>query len=569
LRWTQTLADEGLGLLSYPEPHGSADPGSFVAAFAMIGHHDLSLLTKFGVQFGLFGGSIARLGSARHHDEYLAAVGSLALPGCFAMTETGHGSNVRDLETVAVYDEATDEFVVTTPTDLARKDYIGNAAVHGRLAVVFTRLVVGDTDHGVHAILVPIRDEDGTVLPGITIEDNSEKGGLNGVDNGRIWFEEVRVPRGALLDRFASVDEHGEYDSDIPNPDRRFFTMIGTLVGGRISVGAAAVSVAKSALTIAVRYAHRRRQFGPARGFESLLIEYPIHRQELIPRLAATYAYHFAFEELIDAYVDPGGDQRRLEAEAAGLKAYATWHALDTIQAAREACGGQGYLAVNRLTAMRADADVFTTYEGDNKVLTQLMAKALLTEFRQQFESMNATGVARYLFHRAASALTEASPVTMSTTDSSQVSSASWQIEQLRWREAHLVESLAQRIKRRIEAGTEPAEAFIEVQTHAATAAAGHVERVTLEAFASAVGRIDDEAARRSLDKLRALHGLSTIQADLGWFQEHGRMSGASSRVIRKTHESLVREVADESLALVNAFAIPEQVLAAPIAASQ
>lgn len=72
-----------------------------------------------------------------------------------------------------------------------------------------------------------------------------------------------------------------------------------------------------------------------------------------------------------------------------------------------------------------------------------------------------------------------------------------------------------------------------------------------------------------SLDKLRALHGLSTIQADLGWFQEHGRISGASSRVIRKTHERLVREVADESLALVNAFAIPEQVLAAPIAASQ
>lgn len=91
LRWAQTLADEGLGLLSYPKPHGSADPGSFVAAFAMIGHHDLSLLTKFGVQFGLFGGSIARLGSARHHDEYLPAVGSLALPGCFAMTETGHG----------------------------------------------------------------------------------------------------------------------------------------------------------------------------------------------------------------------------------------------------------------------------------------------------------------------------------------------------------------------------------------------------------------------------------------------------------------------------------------------
>jgi acyl-CoA oxidase len=567
LAWTRILADEGLGVLSYPEPHGPGDPASFVVAFTMLGHHDLSLMTKFGVQFGLFGGSIARLGSARHHDEYLPAVGSLALPGCFAMTETGHGSNVRDLETVAVYDPDTDEFVVDTPNDLARKDYIGNAAAHGRLAVVFARLIVGDADNGVHAVLVPIRDADGTVLPGITIEDNAGKGGLNGVDNGRIWFDHVRVPRAALLDRFASVDDHGVYHSDIPNPDRRFFTMIGTLVGGRVSVGAASVNVAKSALTTAIRYAHRRRQFGPASGAETLLIDYPVHQQELIPRLAATYAYHFAFENLISDYADQDGDQRKLEAEAAGLKAYATWHAIDTVQAAREACGGQGYLAVNRLASMRADADIFTTYEGDNTVLTQLVAKALLSEFGQQFESMNATAMARYLFHRAASTLVEASPVTLSTTDSDQLVDAGWQISQLRWRETHVVESLAQRVKKRIEAGTEPTEAFVQVQPHAATASACHVERVTLEAFVSAVDEIGDESVRRALDNLRALHGVSVIRANLGWFQEHSRFSGATSRQIRRIHKQLVREVAGYSLALVDAFAIPEQVLAAPIAA--
>ncbi len=59
--------------------------------------------------------------------------------------------------------------------------------------------------------------------------------------------------------------------------------MIGTLVGGRVSVGAASVNVAKSALTTAIRYAHRRRQFGPAIGAETLLIDYPVHQQELIP----------------------------------------------------------------------------------------------------------------------------------------------------------------------------------------------------------------------------------------------------------------------------------------------
>ena len=143
----RVLADEGLGVLSYPTPYGHADVGTFVAAFATLGHHDLSVMTKFGVQFGLFGGAIARLGTKRHHDAYLSAAGSLEIPGCFAMTETGHGSNVRDLETVATFDKTRDEFIVNTPHDLARKDYIGNAAAHGQLAVVFARLVVGDTDH--------------------------------------------------------------------------------------------------------------------------------------------------------------------------------------------------------------------------------------------------------------------------------------------------------------------------------------------------------------------------------------------------------------------------------------
>ncbi len=567
LRWVQLLADGGIGTLGYPAPYGADDRGAAVAAFAMLGHHDLSLMTKFGVQFGLFGGAIAQLGTADHHIRYLQDIGSLRLPGCFAMTETGHGSNVRDLETRAVYDAASDELVLSTPHDRARKDYIGNAALHGRLAVVFARLLVDGTDHGVNAMLVPIRDEAGSVLPGIRIEDNGPKGGLNGVDNGRIWFTDVRVPRTALLDRFASIDDGGVYVSDIPDADRRFFTMIGTLVGGRIGVGAAAVNTAKSALTIAVRYAHRRRQFGATSGSESLLIDYPVHQQKLIPRLAATYAYHFAYEALIEDFADGTDDPRRIEARAAGLKAFATWHALDTIQTAREATGGQGYLAENRLTTMRADADVFTTYEGDNVVLAQLVAKGLLSEFRQQFESLSATGMVRYLFRRTSGALTEATPVTISTTDADRLVEAGWQLDQLRWREAHQLKTLAQRLKQRIGDGVEPFDAFAQVQTHAVAAASAHVDRLVLEAFTESVARLEDGSLSDTLERLRALHGLAAIRADLSWFQAHHRLSAATAKAINKTHDHLVGEVAAESLALVDAFAIPDRILAAPIAA--
>jgi len=147
---------------------------------------------------------------------------------------------------------------------------------------------------------VPIRDEDGNVLDGVTIEDDGDKLGLQGVDNGRISFDHVRIPRENLLDRYATVGSDGLYQSPIENKNRRFFTTIGTLIQGRISVSGAALSATKSALAIAVRYANRRRQFGPPDSDdEALLMDYRVHQRRLLLPLATTYAIHFAQRELI------------------------------------------------------------------------------------------------------------------------------------------------------------------------------------------------------------------------------------------------------------------------------
>ncbi|MBV9291667.1 MAG: acyl-CoA dehydrogenase family protein, partial [Frankiales bacterium] len=198
--------------LLFPKEHGGdGEIGAAITAFETQALGDLSLLVKTGVQWGLFGGAILHLGTARHHDAYLRDVISLRLPGCFAMTETGHGSDVQSIRTTATYDAATDEFVVHTPDDEAVKDYIGNAAQHGRMAVVFAQLMTNDECHGVHALLVPIRRDDGTPCPGVSIEDCGHKAGLNGVDNGRLAFSNVRVPRDALLDRYGTVDANGTY----------------------------------------------------------------------------------------------------------------------------------------------------------------------------------------------------------------------------------------------------------------------------------------------------------------------------------------------------------------------
>ena len=568
LEWCQLVAAEGFGGLSFPETSGGqSDAGAFVAAFETVAYHDLSLLVKFGVQFGLFGGSVHALGTERHHEQYLRDIGSVALPGCFAMTETGHGSNVADLETVARFIVETDEWEIHTPHEGARKEYIGNAACHGRMATVFAQLAIGDAEHGVHAFLVPIRGDDGKPLEGIRIEDNGHKMGLNGVDNGRLWFDRVRVPRENLLDRFATVDAEGHYESPILSPSKRFFTMLGTLVGGRVSVALAALSSAKSALAIAIRYGNRRRQFGPEGASEFALLDYPSHRLRLMPRLAQTYALHFALRDLTERYVASldHDDRREVETLAAGLKAASTWHATDTIQMCRECCGGQGYLTVNRFADLKADTDVFTTFEGDNTVLLQLVAKSMLTRYKNQFNNMNLFGLMRFVAQRAASTVADKNPIVARKHGEAHLRDRSFQDSALRGREDHLLTTVAKRLRNRVSAGEDVQTAIGACQTHLLATARAFVERVVFDRFATGV---EDAPAslKPVLGGLLDLYALSAIERDRGWFAAHGYLETSKSKAVREQVEQLSDELRPQAEALVDSFGIPRELLAAPIA---
>ena len=575
LEWCRILAEEGYGALSFPTEQGGADDtGSFIAAFETLATHDLSLLVKFGVQFGLFGGSILNLGTSGHHARYLPATGSLELPGCFAMTETSHGSNVQDLETTADWDPEQGELVIHTPHVGARKDYIGNAARHGRMATVFAQLRVGEEEHGVHAILVPIRDDEGVALPGVTLEDCGAKLGLNGVDNGRLSFDHVRVPRQNLLDRFGHITAEGAYESPIASPSKRFFTMLGTLVGGRVSVSLGGLSAAKSALTIAIGYGAARRQFGPAEASEITLLDYPTHQRRLLPRLATTYALHCALDDLRREYVATLGgdaDRREVEALAAGLKAYATDHATDTIQTCRECCGGQGYLAVNRFADLKADTEVFTTFEGDNTVLLQLVAKSLLSGYKRQFGQMGAWGLVRYVAGRAATAVSELNPVATRRSDPEHLRDPEFHSAAFAWREQHLLSTVARRLKARLDDGVEMSEALLACQLHLVTLAEAHVEARIYESFRAAIGRAAEsgelgEAEIAMLETLRDLFALSRLRADRGFFLAQGYFEAVKSSAIRRQVEELCATVRGDAEALVKAFAIPRELLAAPIA---
>ena len=175
------LADNGHVHRAFPSYlGGSDDHGGNIAGFEELITADPSLQIKGGVQWGLFGAAVLHLGTKPHHDAYLPGIMSLEIPGAFAMTEIGHGSDVASIGTTATYDAASEEFVINTPFRAAWKDYLGNAANDGIAAVLFAQLITDGVNHGVHAFYLPIRDETGAFLPGIGGEDDGLKGGLNG-----------------------------------------------------------------------------------------------------------------------------------------------------------------------------------------------------------------------------------------------------------------------------------------------------------------------------------------------------------------------------------------------------
>jgi acyl-CoA oxidase len=424
--------------------------------------------------------------------------------------------------------------------------------------------------------VVPIRDAAGNDLPGVTTSDNHYKGGLPGVDNGRITFDHVRVPRVNLLNKYGDVAPDGTYSSPIENPNRRFFTMIGTLIRGRICVAGSAGNAARLALDIATRYALQRRQFSaPDDEAEVLIMDYLVHQRRLFPLIANSYALQFAQNELVakchdlqTADAPDAEEQRELESRAAGLKAANTWHASRAIQEAREACGGAGYMAENRLIALRADTDVFTTFEGDNHVLTQLVAKELLTAYADDIRSMSPVEWVRFAANAVGDRVmkrTAAEAIMQRIVDSRQDSeeegslfNRGTQVKMFEDREEYLLSSVARRLQAKSNEMS-AFDAFNAVQDHVLHAASAHIDRVVLEAFVAGIDACEDDEAREILDMVCDLYALSVIEEDKAWYIEHRYLSTERAKAVTRGINERCRSLRPYAQTLVDGFGIPEQ----------
>ena len=240
------------------------------------------------------------------HTEYLNNALSHRDIGCFGLTEIGHGSDTKNMETEAVYDHSSKEFILNSPRETSYKFWIGGAAETANMAIIWAQLVIKGVTNGIHPFVVPLRDrESRKICEGVILGDCGSKIGLNSIDNGFIGFKNYRIPAVNLLDKISGVDENGNFRALEQNLSKRHGQYISPLSLGRAFIAINGPSSSANALLIGLKYSCVRRQFEKYKSAEeSLLIDYPLVRYRLMPNIATIFIYFIVGYDILKAYGD-------------------------------------------------------------------------------------------------------------------------------------------------------------------------------------------------------------------------------------------------------------------------
>ena len=284
--------------------------------------------------------AIVAHGTEEQKQKYLPMLTKGGVLGAFALTEPNAGSDAAGVKTTAVYDEATDEYVLN-----GTKCFITGGSRAGVL-VIFALTEPEKGTKGMTAFIVE------SSYPGFSVGKIENKMGLCGSETAELVFEDCRVPAKNILGK----------------PGKGFKIAMMALDGARIGVGAQGIGCAEGALDLAVKYAHEREQFGkPIANLQG--IQWYLADMATKVEAAKMMVYKAAMAK---------ATQKVYSVEAAQAKLYAAEVAMEVTTKAVQLHGGYGYIREYDVERMMRDAKITEIYEGTSEVQRMVISGNLL-----------------------------------------------------------------------------------------------------------------------------------------------------------------------------------------------